>query len=61
MAVEVSHCDPSFLFRLDGVEAERFGGGEYRLYMDRELPSYIRLIPRTCVSLSPDLWISADG
>ena len=38
-----------------------FGGGEYRLYMDRGLPSSISFIPRTSVSLSPGLWISAAG
>ena len=38
-----------------------FGGGEYRLYMDRGLPSNIILIPRISVSSSPDLWISAAG
>ena len=36
-----------------------FGGGEYKLYMYRGLPSNISLIPRTSVSSSPDLWISA--
>ena len=36
-----------------------FDGGEYRLYMDRGLPSNINLIPRTSVSSSPDLWRSA--
>ena len=29
--------------------------------MDRGLPSNITLIPRTSVSSSPDLWISAAG
>ena len=38
-----------------------FGGGEYRLYMDRGLPSSITLIPRISVSSSPNLWISAAG
>ena len=38
-----------------------FGSGEYRVYMDKGLPSNISLIPRTSVSSSPDLWISADG
>ena len=61
VAVEVSHYDPFSPFRLDGVEMEHFGGGEYKLYMDRGLPSNISLIPRTSVYSSPDLWISAAG
>ena len=38
-----------------------FGGGEYRLYMNRGLPSNSSLIAVSSVSVSssPDLWISA--
>ena len=29
--------------------------------MDRELPSGISLVPRTSMSSSPEMWISAAG